>query len=303
MTPPFTPLLVATLVALSPLYCRSADADKTPSPVVTELDEVAKDLTTDKITLRFVYHRGDRLRYRVEHVSTVETRMEGHTETSKSRSESFKLWQVAQTDAQAGTMQIENQIESVDMWSEVSGRKPVRFNSKTDTTPPAEYAKVAETLGKPLARITIDPQGRVVERSNFVQQLDLGMGGVSIPLPQHAVSVGDQWTAPLDIRARDKQHRITLIKTRQVFTLKSYSAGIATITIATQVLTPLHDPTIRSQIVQHLNHGELDWNETVIGFRGEGSNMKYFARLIEEFVPERAAPELADAQDRTTERL
>jgi hypothetical protein len=72
--------------------------------------------------------------------------------------------------------------------------------------------------------------------------------------------------------------------------------GIATIAVKTEILTPINDPKIQSQLVQRMQHGEIkfdidagrirskqmDLDETVIGFSGQNSVMKYLARLTEE---------------------
>jgi hypothetical protein len=72
--------------------------------------------------------------------------------------------------------------------------------------------------------------------------------------------------------------------------------GIATISVRTEILTPVTDPRVQSQLVQRMQHGEIkfdidagrihskqmDLDETVIGFSGQNSMMKYLARLTEE---------------------
>ncbi|MDA0659432.1 MAG: hypothetical protein O2931_11280 [Planctomycetota bacterium] len=278
--------------------------------IAAKFSRVTEDLTAEQVILAYRYQKGEQLRYRVEHVSTVETRMKGVLQTSKSRSESVKLWKIVDTNSQDKTMQFEHVIQSVDMWNEVSGKKPVRYNSQTDEKPPAQYANVAESVGNPLALITINESGQILARKDHVQQIDIGMGGTSIPLPDRAVPVGHEWSSPFELRVRDSQQRFLAIKTRQVYRLTNLSAGIATITVKTQVLTPLRDPAVRSQILQRLSNGEmkfdvdagrlvrreLNWQETVVGFSGQDSNMKYMARLIETLESEQPDSPLAAAE-------
>jgi hypothetical protein len=90
------------------------------------------------------------------------------------------------------------------------------------------------------------------------------------------------------------------IKTRQVYTLEKVLTGIATISVRTEVLTPVDDPAVQSQLVQRVKRGEIkfdidagrvlsqqmDIDETVIGFNGPDSLMKYLARLSEEELKE-----------------
>ncbi len=74
---------------------------------------------------------------------------------------------------------------------------------------------------------------------------------------------------------------------------------MATISVDTEVLTPVNDPKIQAQLVQQLTSGEIkfdvdagrplarriDWDETVVGFNGADSMMKYLARFTEELLP------------------
>jgi hypothetical protein len=80
------------------------------------------------------------------------------------------------------------------------------------------------------------------------------------------------------------------------------AAGVATIEVKTQVLSPVDDPRIRSQLVQRLQFGtirfdvdagrvlskQMDTDEIVIGFQGADSIMQYLARFTEEPVEEKS---------------
>ena len=73
------------------------------------------------------------------------------------------------------------------------------------------------------------------------------------------------------------------------------AADLAKIAIETQVLTPVEDPKVQSQLVQRLTRGEavfditagrlvskkMDLDETVLGFEGPESMMHYVARFTE----------------------
>ncbi len=94
---------------------------------------------------------------------------------------------------------------------------------------------------------------------------------------------------------RLEDQRIKSIKTRELYVLEKVETGVATISVKTQVLTPVDDPRVKSQIMQRISQGELrfdmdagrliskqlDWDESVLGFNGAESNMKYLARFTE----------------------
>ena len=103
---------------------------------------------------------------------------------------------------------------------------------------------------------------------------------------------------------RLEDQRIKSIQTRETYRLEKIETGVATISLKTQILTPLDDARVKSQIVQRISAGEirfdidsgrllskqLNWDESVLGFNGPGSNMKYLAQFNEALVvPARTA--------------
>ena len=100
------------------------------------------------------------------------------------------------------------------------------------------------------------------------------------------------------------------MKTRIGLHAQSVKTGVATISVKTEVLTPVNDPQIKSQLVQQLTNGELkfdidagrvlsqqiDWDETVVGFSGDDSLMKYLARFTEELSPSTSGQQAGGTQ-------
>jgi hypothetical protein len=130
---------------------------------------------------------------------------------------------------------------------------------------------------------------------------------MSVPLPREAVAVGESWNVPNQITIESK-----LIDTRQHYTLKKVSNGIATIDVATQVLTPVNNPKIESKLVQLLTEGtirfdidagrvlsqQLDLDKRVLGFNGDNSSLHYLSRVTEEYLP--PAPKTAATKSKTS---
>lgn len=263
-----------------------------------QLDRAKRSVVSETYRLRYQLKAKEALAYRVEHVATVDTTIQGNRQTSKSRSVSNKIWKVRKVDAK-GNIQFAHEIASVDMWSQINDNQPVRYDSRSDEKPPIAYENVADTVGKPLSVVTINPAGQVIDRKDDLPQINLGVGGLVVPLPAEPVQIGATWSVPSTVRVRLKDGRPKVIKTRQRYELKSVDAGVATIAVKTQVLTPANDAHTRSQLVQRLTAGEIkfdvdagriiskqmNWNETVIGFNGPKSNMKYLAQFTEKLVP------------------
>lgn len=258
-----------------------------------------------KIKLEYKFADGDVIRSKVVHLSTVETKIKGSTQTAQSRSISTKNWKVEGVNAD-GEATFIHSVENIDMWQKVTDRPEQRYNSATDQIPPAIYSEAAKSVGIPLAKITVDAQGRLVKR----EQLGGAPSGESqiLPiLPAEPIAVGAAWYSPDDITVRSGNGKQKHIKTRQVFRLQSVSGGIATITTETQILTPIDDPMLKVELIQKLTKGtvkfdveagqlvsqQLDLDETIIGFQGETSVMNYLGRMTEELIQEKQPAKVA----------
>jgi hypothetical protein len=172
----------------------------------------------------------------------------------------------------------------------------VRYNSDTDDKAPPGYEQVAKSVGVPLATVTMDRYGRVIGRQDAHEQFNPGIGELTIPLPPQPVKIGNRWTVKDEVRVRLDDRTVKRIATQQVYTLESVETGVATISVETQILTPVDDPRVQSQLVQRMQRGtikfdvdagrlirkQMDLDEQVIGFNGPDSNMQYLARFTEE---------------------
>lgn len=271
---------------------RPADAPSTD--VASELDK-AKQRLAPAYLLAYKFAAGDEVRTKVVHLVTVETKIEGTENSDSSRSVSNRLWRIKQVDG-SGNVVFENIVESVDMWTKSTGRAEVRYNSQTDKMPPNDYLLVAESMGKVLSVVTMDPHGRIISRDDKQKQFNPGIGELTIPFPAQPVKAGATWSIPDEVRVKLDDGSIKKISTRQRYKLEKVENGVATITVATQVLTPVNDPKIQSQLVQRLQEGtikfdvdagrllhkQMDLDQSVFGFSGPNSHMQYLARFTEE---------------------
>lgn len=254
-----------------------------------------KKVGAEGFDLAYKFEVGDVVRKKVTHLVTVDTKIKGAVQTAKTRSVSIKSWKITKIDND-GNYVFEHFVEHVDMWQAVSGRQEIRYNSATDETPPPEYQYVAETVGKPLATVVMDRFGQIVDRKDAAKTVNLGMGSLTVPLPTGPAKIGATWNVPEEVKIRLDDGRELKIKVRQQYKLEKVETGVATISVETQVLTPVDDPKVQVQLVQRLQRGtirfdvdagrlihkQMDLNESVIGFNGAESNMQYLARFTEE---------------------
>jgi hypothetical protein len=293
----YTTALLGLFVGLA--WSPIAHAQHSPSDTETfeALQEATGRIGDHKYTLRYKYRAGESIAYEVEHLVRVKTTIDGVSQTQQSRSTSQKVWEIS--DVSQSEAVITHSISYLNMWSESQGRAPVKYDSRKDDKPPAEYENVADMVGKPLTRVRVNALGKTLDRKDQVKQFDLGTGGLLMPLPPKAVAIGESWAVARDVPARQEDGTFKAIKTRQRYQLERVESGVATISLKTQILTPSISARVRSQLIQKLSNGEirfdidagrvisrqLEWDESVVGFNGPKSNMSYLGRISEKNVP------------------
>jgi len=254
-------------------------------------------------TLRYKFRPGETVRWKVVHKAKVSTTVSGTSQTAETDSESIKVWRVVSVDDTIGAAQFEHSVESVEMRQQLTGREEVRYNSLTDKEPPLGFEDAAKNVGVVLSVVTLDTTGEVVARENKQQQGTPNEGQITVPLSKEPVHVGDAWTAPYELPLTDKNGRVVQIKTRQRFKLEDVTGDIATISVETQILTPINDPGIEAQLVQRESNGkvrfdmvtgrvigqQMDLDKKVHGFAGDASVLHYVMRFTEDLLPANSA--------------
>ncbi len=254
----------------------------------------------EKHLLRYQFKPGEAVRWRVVHLAKVKTTVGGTTQTTESISKSVKLWKVTEV-SDAGSATFEHLVEHVDMWSKITGRQEVTYNSNTDEEPPAGFADVAASVGKPLSLITLNDRGEVIGRKNrHKATANPNEGQVTMTLPEEPIAVGETWSFPYEMVIPTNNGTVVKVKTQQKYSLERVKNTVATIRMATVVLTPVHDPAIEAQIIQRKTQGtirfdidagrvlgqQMDLDERVLNFAGktEPSSLHYLTRFTEDLV-------------------
>ena len=164
------------------------------------------------------------------------------------------------------------------------------------------------TVGVPITTVTIDPAGNIIDRKSNVPQASFGLGDIVMLLPPKPVKAGSRWYEPSELQVRMPDKKIKRFKIRKRYTLEKVLTGVATIKVKTEVLTPVDDASVQAQLVQQLTAGtikfdvdagrvmskQIDWDETVIGFNGPDSMMKYLARFTEQLLDKASAKPAAN---------
>ena len=156
--------------------------------IEAELAQATSALSTTKYELAYKMKPGEQIRYAVEHLATIDTRISGNRQESKMTTNSTKVWQVK--EATDSNITFEYKVADVAMTRKDDGVDEIRYDSKKDKEPPVQFRSITQSLGKPLATITIDQYGNVIKRDRGGGAPDLGFGGPVVPLPPKAVKLG-----------------------------------------------------------------------------------------------------------------
>jgi hypothetical protein len=270
---------------------------------------VVRAAEPEKYALRYQFHPGETIRWEVEHRSMIRASVNGTTQDTETVSLSEKAWHVGAVDPD-GTATIEHRVEWVDMRQRFKGSKEVHYDSRTDRQPPPGFQTAAQSVGVPLAILTMAPTGKILARRQLVKpgsqaaakpaQAPLeNESWVTIPLPREPVPIGYTWSVPQDIDVPLDHGLVKRIKAIQQFTLEEVKTGVAAIRFSTDVLTPVTDPVVESQLVERESVGrvrfdidegrilsqQIDIDKHVVGFRGEASSIHYVNRFSERLAP------------------
>jgi hypothetical protein len=274
--------------------------------------EEAKPAGAEKYLLRYKFKPEETIRWQVVHRAKIVTTVSGTTQTAETVSSSVKVWRVTAVDDQ-GRATFENSVENVDMSQKLTGRAEVRYNSQKDKSPPLGFENIAASVGVPLSVVTLDNRGTTVRREQKdVKAAAQSDGLITIPLPQEPVAVGETWALPFDAEVPLPNGTVKKVKTQQKYVLKQVTDGVAEIEVATQILTPIHDPAIEAMLVQRESHGtlrfdidagrvigqQMDLDRRVVGFRGEASSLHYLTQFTEELLAGDTAEKKAETASR-----
>jgi hypothetical protein len=263
----------------------------------------------EAVLLRYRFHPRGRLVMRVAHRALTETTMNGSTQGVETMTDSTKTWTVVDVD-DAGQGTLEHSVDDVTMTSRTSDRGEVRWTSSGDAEPPPGYEMVRHSLGVPLVRMVVAPDGRVIERRELRPCPPAATGDlVVVPLPEAAVAVGAEWTIPQEVVVEVPNGPRKAVRTRLRYRLEAVRDGIATIAVDTTVLTPIDDPRLEARLLERIWDGTILFDvekgrvisrrtgidRRVVGFGGPQSSVRYKASLEETIVEPGAEEHPADA--------
>ena len=285
------------------------DANTSKSEFAAQIQKYAKKKArTQKYTLKYKFKKGDVIRWQHDHRIVNETKFGTEAVKTSTRARPEYSWTVQNVDG-LGNMRFEIMMERIKVWEQNGSADQVHYDSDKDKTVPESCVVYHERVGRPSSMYSISKNGQIVDSKSYYDVLALGGVGENpvIAFPDKPIGIGKKWGVEYVKRAKDEFGSLQQINLRVGYELAKVVDGKAHVTFKTSVLTPMTDETIHSQIVTHLargfavfdiekgmlTHRETNWDERVIGYRGQESYMHYQAFRKETLVVE---PNIADVK-------
>lgn len=286
MTRPAAPLLGICLLAVAAATGPASSA-------------LADDPAGATVQLKYRFRAGERIDMDVRHRALTETTIGTTRQSVETATDSRKTWRVVNVE-DGGRTTLEQSVDRVSMTSRTTDRGEVRWSSDDDGPPPPGYDTVRQSLGVPLTRLVVDQAGRIIDRHNLrVVPLDVTGDLIVVPLPDEPVAVGATWTIPDELVIEAPHSGRRAVRTRLRYELERIDDGVATISVATTVLTPIDDPRLDARLLERIWDGTIRFDveagrvlsrststdRRVVGFEGAQSSIRYKASREEQIVP------------------
>ena len=310
------PLILFVLLAGQTVNGQTATSSPDDKAVADQVAAAAKRLQQQqKYDLRYKLKQGETVRLKITHSASTKTQMAGFTEDLSSRMESIKTWKVSNVDSR-GNMTFVITWDSFVGWEQIGDEDPISYDSKdAEAEVPEMYLGTVEYIGKPLSVLTISPKGEIVDRKSSIKESALGVGGVTVPLPQESISVGHRWAVPTIFTANDENGRSRKVKARLVYELVKVSGQNGYIKFRTELLTPNISEKVKSTIMQKMTDGyvvfdlqqgrpikkQIEWDEKSQGFEGPDSSLTYIAKMVEELLTDQQPVNTQSQDTQSTE--
>ncbi len=249
------------------------------------------------------WQAGQMLTYRVEeNTFTSDSVADGKVE-SKTKLNLIKRWQVVAVDA-AGVATLQLSLAAMRFESTTPSGDTLLFDSANpDKSTPDLRAQFGGYIGKALALLRVDNQGRVVEvkESKFgpASRYETTPPFVGV-LPADGPKAGQEWQREYKITLEPPAGAGEKYDAVQKYICKNVADGMAGIAVTTSLKTPppiteqaaLLDMQPEGEIVFDLKAGRLQSaslkiDREIKGHQGEGSSYQLQASYTEEYIGDR----------------
>ena len=235
--------------------------------VVTATESAAADEVTYKLAYRF--QPGQFLHYQVLDKVLLTTQLENNQVKAANQTACFRSYRVVSVDDENGTT-IEPIIEQVRMASQFGDNVQVSYDSLKDEAPPKEFESVAGTIGRPLARFQLAPNGRLLKVTMLVSDAPKKLTesakktdptiNILTVFPDHPLKIGEKWTEKYEIPVVVGNGLTQNIQMIRSFELEKVVDSVATIQFRTSALSPQSDTEVLRKLIQEMPTGTVEFD-------------------------------------------
>jgi hypothetical protein len=222
--------------------------------------------------LAYKFQVGEAVYYDVVSEMEYTSRYDTVTEIATNRTESRKHFQVKSVDPD-GAADLVLIIDWVRMKAKFGDEDPgVVMDSQQPGDWPKQHQHILAAVGKPQAQLKFSPHGKLLKVHEITQMgLPLAApatagkpaaGGEAnqtflVILPEGPISVGQSWTEKYELRVTVAGNLTQGVNLMRTYRLDSVEGRLATISVKTAVLTPIHNPQIEAQLIQREVSGKI----------------------------------------------
>ena len=275
----FTPSAKNTCISFVSVFLYSLSAlaatGESLEPVVAPKPARKTDKAVNqKYLLRYHFEQGEQVHYYVQHKTKMHSRLGEAVEIAKNKSSIKKHFHVLSIDNDGNAI-LQLMLDQVTMEASYDGGEAIKWDSSEDQAVPPQFKMIKQSIGRPLARIKISPQGNLLSVPHVAKQVkvhnELFNKGVQsadndpsrnflVIFPQGEIAVGDSWTNKIEVpfAVSKKLHKSATLQRR--YKLISVQGAEAIIELKTTLLTIINDPTIRVQLIQRAPAGKITFD-------------------------------------------
>jgi hypothetical protein len=286
-------------------------SDSTPA---AQAEAPSEPVPAGSVRLKYAFEVNQPTFYEVDQTVEIVSQKDRAKATDRNESHTLKHYRVIAVE-DTGNALLELVIDKVRMSAKTDGSDEIAFDSDSQDEPPARFENVRQAIGKPLARITVTPQGEIKStlwlngQKNAAGETPDAEAGNNflILLPERPVRPGDAWQDKSEVRVFVSPTLTRSITIMRNYELTGVKDGLATISVSASVLTPVRDPKIEGQLIQRTPSGtivfdvakgtivsrDLKLDKTVIGVFDDNSSMRVVSDKTEKLVPREQATRTA----------
>jgi len=310
-----TQFLAAILVLAGTCATQGADATVKPLVVTTPGNEPRQQL-------RYQFQPGQFVHYEVVSKTTMRSQFQQQVETVQNEAQSWKQFRVISVDEQ-GMALLEPVVDRTKMSVQYNEDAPIKWDSQSPVDQdPSQFHPIRQTIGKPIARIQVTPNGQM-QKVTILDGAPTRLAGAEasdarlnflVPLPQELVGVGAIWREQFQVTVTAQGLPSQKVTLQRQYQLINITGNIATISLKTQVNQPIDNPQIQLQLLNltptgtvefdmargHLLSQKIGDSDQIVGALGPQTVVKSSMETSETWMPSPVGVQPARLETTTT---